>query len=102
MPRLAAGFLTVALVAFATTGARAGSVSDQSIPAIPPNSQADVLLRSAIGQLVQALGQALHDVPRYALPEMNERGDIILRRIDPPERPEIEHAPTITPDGVAT
>ncbi len=107
MRRLVAAFLTAALMTCAATGARAGSPqgssSDPAVPSIPPNSQADVLLRAAIEQLVQALGQALHDVPRYALPEMNEHGDIILRRVDPPpEKAPVERGPTITLDEVAT
>jgi len=101
MSRVVAAFLMATWVAFAAGGAQAGA-TDLSAPTIPPNSQADVLLRAAIEQLVQALGQALHDVPRYGLPEVNDNGDIILRRLRPPEGPQLERRQTVTPGEVAT
>jgi len=101
MRRVGAAFLMAAWIAVAANGAHAGPTDSPATP-IQPDSQADVLLRTAIEQLVQALGQALHDVPRYALPEVNGDGDIILRRLQPPERPQLEHRPTVTPGEVAT
>jgi len=100
MRRVLAAFLAASLTAFALSGAQAGPTDAPTTP-IEPNSQADVLLRAAIEQLVQALGQALHDVPRYALPEMNDHGDIILRRLKPSDPAPLER-PTVTPDEVAT
>jgi len=101
MRRVFAALLAAAVLAFAVPGAHAGA-TESPVPPVPPNSQADVLLRAAIEQLVEALGQALHDVPRYALPEVNDNGDIILRRLKPSEPPPVEHGPTVTPDEVAT
>ena len=102
MRRLAAAVLTVVALCCTAAGVQAGPLSDPPAAAIPPESQADALLRAAIEQLVQALGQALHDVPRYSVPELNENGDIILRRLNPPDTSPIERRPTVTPDEVAT
>ena len=101
MRRVVAALLMAAWIACAASAAHAGP-TDSPVSPIQPNSQADVLLRAAIEQLVQALGQALHDVPRYGLPEVNDNGDIILRRLRPPEGPELELRQTVMPGEVAT
>ena len=49
-----------------------------------PNSGPEELLRDTIEQLVEALGQVLQDVPRYAPPQLDRNGNIILRRLNPP------------------
>ena len=70
---LAAGLGLAALPAFAEDGTRPG----------PPREPVpDALGRIALEALLQALGQALSAVP-YAMPEVNERGDIIIRRVEP-------------------
>lgn len=44
------------------------------------------LIERELDRLRDHLEGALNDLPRYALPEMNEDGDIIIRRL--PRRPE--------------
>ncbi len=50
------------------------------------NSDADALLRSTIERLVETLGQVIETLPRYAPPEIDKDGNIILRRLNPPDR----------------
>ena len=97
-----AGWLAAALVAAVAAGAPAGFAQEPPAQTVPPNSEAETLLRAAIEQLVQALGQTLHDVPLYAVPEVNRNGDIILRRLNPPTKPPIERGPTLNLDEAAT
>jgi hypothetical protein len=53
----------------------------------PPSHQQEedpgVLAREAIDKLMRALAGVIQNLPQYAMPEMNERGDIIIRRINP-------------------
>ena len=53
-------------------------------PLVWPSPEAEAKLRSALDQMVNAVEQMVRELPRYAAPEINERGDIILRRLDPP------------------
>ncbi|MEX2009633.1 MAG: hypothetical protein WEC41_05515 [Dongiaceae bacterium] len=46
-----------------------------------------------IERLMQALEAFIHSIPQYEAPQINENGDIIIRRKRPPES-EPEPAPT--------
>jgi len=61
---------------------------------IPPNSDADELLRATIERLVETLGQVIEALPQYAPPEVDRDGNIILRRLNPPGR---SPQPTLPP-----
>ncbi len=52
-----------------------------------PESQerAEELARQSLETLMRTLETMLNAVPQYALPEINENGDIIIRRIRPNE-----------------
>jgi hypothetical protein len=52
----------------------------------PPQAQTspETLAREAIDKLMQALAVAIQNLPQYEMPRLNERGDIIIRRINPP------------------
>lgn len=63
-----------------------------------PNAEADELLCATIERLVEALGQVLQDVPRFAPPEMDKNGNIILRRLNPPLTPPSVRPPARTLD----
>lgn len=76
----AAGTLIAGL--FAGTPLRAADRPPQ--PPSPPGCAADQLLCDAIQRLVDALGQVIENVPRYAPPEIDPDGNIILRRLNPP------------------
>ncbi len=52
----------------------------------PPAEQQDdpgTLAREAVDKLMRALSSAIQNLPQYAMPELNERGDIIIRRLNP-------------------
>ncbi len=52
---------------------------------------AEELARDAVEKLMQALELMFREIPQYSLPEINENGDIIIRRIHP--EPPTEEAP---------
>lgn len=52
-----------------------------------PRKQAEELAREATRKLLEALSIILNTIPQYALPEVNENGDIIIRRIWPESEP---------------
>ncbi|MBV8535930.1 MAG: hypothetical protein JO128_10080 [Alphaproteobacteria bacterium] len=60
------------------------------------NPDADAFLRDTIGRLVDALGQVIETLPRYAPPEFDKDGNIILRRLNPPDR---SPRPDLPPHG---
>ena len=62
-----------------------------------PRKQAEELAREGTEKLLEALSIILNSIPQYALPEVNENGDIIIRRV----RPRSEPAPSeeIPPDS---
>lgn len=56
--------------------------------AIPKHGQEEekspqALAREGAEKFMEALRQLLEKVPRYGLPHTNERGDIIIPRLDP-------------------
>ena len=78
---LAAGVLAAALAAATPSAAQ---TEDR-----PPEE----LAIEGIARLMQALEAFIHSIPQYEAPEINEDGDIIIRRKRPPES-EPEPAPT--------
>lgn len=66
----------------------------------PQDEQPSALAREAIEKMMRALSLVIENLPQYALPEMNERGDIIIRRLNP--RAEQPRRPSETPDGTRT
>jgi hypothetical protein len=45
------------------------------------------LTLEGLGKLMLGLQRMVEELPRYDLPEINENGDIIVRRIDPDDQP---------------
>ena len=102
MQRMLATALLIGVVA---TGVLAGvrpvlaqpdeplQVAPRSDPASP---DADAFLRDTIGRLVDALGQVIETLPRYAPPEFDKNGNIILRRLNPADR---SPPPDLPPPG---
>lgn len=78
------------------------ALAQQDPPRAPDKDQPSVLAREAIDKLMRALSLVIENLPQYAMPEINENGDIIIRRLNPPraekERPK---APS-PPDGTRT
>ncbi len=73
------------------TGAPGPALAD------PPSDQgrAEEMAREAIEQLLRALELMIESIPQYELPEVNEDGDIIIRRKrrkerEAPGEPEVE------------
>ena len=71
--------LAAALVLAAAAPAFAQSRS----PAPTPEEHPGELARDAIEKMMRALSLAIENLPQYALPELNENGDIIIRRLNP-------------------
>jgi hypothetical protein len=67
-----AAFLPAALPAYA-----------QTQPPAAPEERPGALAREAIDKMMRALQLALENLPQYAMPELNENGDIIIRRQNP-------------------
>ncbi len=66
-----------------------------------PNERerAGEMAKEAIEQLMRALELMIESIPQYELPEVNEDGDIIIRRKrrkerEPPGEPEVEETTT--------
>ena len=58
------------------------STFDQSPAPKPSGVQ---LTLEGLSTLKQGLSQMVEELPRYTLPEINQNGDIIVRRVDPEE-----------------
>ena len=52
-----------------------------------------------LGKLMLGLQRMVEELPRYNLPEINENGDIIIRRIDPQRESRTAEAACITREG---
>lgn len=75
--------LAYALVLSAALAAAYGPAAAQTPPAAPQEQTPEALLRSGIENLMRALGLALQNLPQYEVPQVNEYGDIIIRRVNP-------------------
>jgi hypothetical protein len=49
-----------------------------------PRDEAAELAREGIEKLMQALQMLIKNIPQYEVPTMNENGDIIIKRKNPP------------------
>jgi hypothetical protein len=70
-------------VALALAVVTAPALAQAQAPAPPENQQPGALARDAIDKLMRALSLAIENLPQYAMPELNENGDIVIRRINP-------------------
>ncbi len=78
---ISAIFLSAFLVGVgAPTGLRAAQHDE--------GGRAEDMAREAIEQLMRALGLMIDSIPQYELPEIEENGDIIIRRKRRAPRPE--------------
>jgi hypothetical protein len=58
------------------------------------------LTLEGLAKLMRGLQRMVEELPRYNLPEINENGDIIIRRIDPQANPEQPRPPVSPQKGV--
>lgn len=76
--------LAYALTLSAALAAACGPAMAQTAPLPPTQEQTpESLLRSGIENMLRALGLALQNLPQYEMPQVNEYGDIIIRRVNP-------------------
>ncbi len=102
-PSLATALLAGLLSAGSLAAAASAAEPTRPFPfQTEPNPDAAALLCATIQRLVEALGQALQDVPRYAAPEMDNDGNIILRRLNPPPASPHEPPPVWDMDQAST
>ncbi len=100
--------LATALLAGILAASSPGGLASAAEPSRPfpfqiePNPDAAALLCATIQRLVEALGAALQDVPRYAAPEMDQDGNIILRRLNPAPATPRERPPVWDFDQAST
>jgi hypothetical protein len=94
-PRL----LAAALIVAGSVLSAPAAVHAQAQPPAEQREDPGTLAREAIDKLMRALSSAIENLPQYAMPELNERGDIIIRRINPrAEKPR----PSDNPDETRT
>jgi hypothetical protein len=55
----------------------------QSQAPASPEERPGAMAREAIDKMMRALSLAIENLPQYAMPELNENGDIIIRRVNP-------------------
>jgi len=78
------GMLLRAFAAALLLAAAGSPVLAQSrSPAPPQEERPGEIARDAIEKMMRALSLAIENLPQYALPELNENGDIIIRRLNP-------------------
>ncbi|MEX2644113.1 MAG: hypothetical protein WD270_11705 [Acetobacterales bacterium] len=87
--------LTAALLAALTLPAMTVAAVAQTPERPAPDQSRDPaeMAEEAARQLIQALQLFFSRIPQYELPEMLPNGDIIIRRINPPEEREPEPEP---------
>lgn len=69
----------------------------------PPEARApEELAREGVELLLRALRGFLEAVPQYGLPRLDEKGDIIIPRLDPKQAPENEADEEPSPGGIRT
>ena len=51
-----------------------------------PRAAPEELAREGVDKLMRALRAMMEKIPQYELPEINDQGDIIIRRRRPPEK----------------
>ena len=87
-------FLTAVLTVMGAGLANPAAAQPAPAPA-PPQETPEALLRAGIENMLRALGLALQNLPQYEMPQMNEYGDIVIRRVKPlkPRPPSSEEEP---------
>lgn len=81
MPTRTAIFAAAAAIAL---GVFPAMQAHAQTPPPPAQNSPEALAREAIDKLMQALSMAIQNLPQYEMPRLNERGDIIIRRVNPP------------------
>lgn len=90
----------IAMIAVLIAAAAPGpALRAQDRPSVPT----DAVARAALDALRRTLAEALTGLPHYAAPEINDRGDIIIRRVPTPApAPPPRGRPAPRPDEIET
>jgi hypothetical protein len=84
----AAAPVVAALMLLAPAGARAASEPTEPPPGFTQDLQrAAELMRQGLDKALGSVETLLRSVPQYELPQMDENGDIVIRRKRPSEPP---------------
>jgi hypothetical protein len=83
LPMMPKSLRSRALFAFLVLALAASPALAQSQSPAPPQEQPGALARDAIERMMRALSLVIENLPQYAMPELNENGDIIIRRLNP-------------------
>ncbi len=79
---MCSGLKLLALMIALGLAAPATVAADQQTPHEAPGE----LAREGVEKLMQALRAVIEKIPQYEMPEINEQGDIIIRRRRAPEK----------------
>lgn len=71
----------------------AAAAQDQPPPGGAERDRAEKMAQEAMEKLVRAIELFLNSIPQYEMPEVNENGDIIIRRKRHPDEPETRPEP---------
>ena len=84
-PRVFAATACAAMLLLATPGS-----AGETRPAVPDGQPGEFerMIRQELDRVFEQIEGVLESLPRYALPEVTEDGDIIIRRL--PNRPETQ------------
>jgi len=61
------------------------SADDQKVQ--PPKYNPEQMIEEGVDAILNALKKLLRSIPQYAIPEILDNGDIIIRRIHPENKP---------------
>ena len=61
------------------------SADDQKVQ--PPKDNPEQMIEEGVNAVLNALKKLLRSIPQYAVPEILDNGDIIIRRIHPENKP---------------
>jgi hypothetical protein len=78
-----------------------GAAQSQVEPEPGERERAEELAREGMERIMRALEMLMQSIPQYELPEINDNGDIIIRRRQPPEGGETQ-PPEPEPDSADT
>ena len=92
--------LPAALLAAMISGASCGFAFAQDQD-LSERERAEEMAREGMERIMRALEMLMDSIPQYDLPEVNENGDIIIRRKRAPELDESE-VPEGEPDAADT
>lgn len=61
--------------------------AESTFPGGPEKQSPEEMAREGLERMMRALRLLVESIPQYELPEVLENGDIIIRRVQPKEKP---------------